>query len=211
MDIGWCGVIPFLTEEFQTYDKLLCSLQLGRLTGGISTVLIPAHASQPVDLHNKAMSSEATFPTPSGKNFFLFGYPIAHSAAPLFHNHCFSKWTAENPNSYKLWPTETITQNVRDVLAQDSCGGAAYVMFFFLLDAVFRYQISRCRITMPLKSHIPEFLDEISQESRVTRACNTIVKVPVLNGYKLVGQNTDSEHWQTFIMAALTVRLKFLG
>jgi shikimate 5-dehydrogenase len=46
---------------------------------------------------------------------------------------------------------------------------------------------------MPIKTAIIPFLDELSPESRITNACNTIVKVPTANGgIKLVGQNTDS-------------------
>ncbi|KAG6901925.1 hypothetical protein C0995_006636 [Termitomyces sp. Mi166 len=44
---------------------------------------------------------------------------------------------------------------------------------------------------MPIKAAIVPYLDEISPESRITGACNTIVKVPTNGGYKLVGQNTD--------------------
>jgi quinate dehydrogenase len=49
------------------------------------------------------------------------------------------------------------------------------------------------RVTMPLKSAIIPFLDELSPESQLTNACNTIVKIPLPDGgVKLVGQNTDS-------------------
>lgn len=48
-------------------------------------------------------------------------------------------------------------------------------------------------VTMPLKAAVIPFLDEISPESKITDACNTVVKVPTANGQiKLVGQNTDS-------------------
>ncbi|KAG6867736.1 hypothetical protein C0993_011882 [Termitomyces sp. T159_Od127] len=44
---------------------------------------------------------------------------------------------------------------------------------------------------MPLKAAIIPHLDAISPESRITGACNTIVKVPSSSGHRLVGQNTD--------------------
>jgi shikimate 5-dehydrogenase len=47
-------------------------------------------------------------------------------------------------------------------------------------------------VTMPIKVSMLPYLDEISPESQITGACNTIVKVPTRKGYKLVGQNTDS-------------------
>ncbi len=46
---------------------------------------------------------------------------------------------------------------------------------------------------MPIKAAIIPFLDELSPESKITDACNTIVKVKTPDGFKLVGQNTDSE------------------
>lgn len=47
---------------------------------------------------------------------------------------------------------------------------------------------------MPIKAAIIPFLDEVSPESKITDACNTIVKVSTgPSGIpKLVGQNTDS-------------------
>lgn len=52
---------------------------------------------------------------------------------------------------------------------------------------------------MPMKVSMLSCLDEISLESKVTGACNTIVKVPTATGYKLVGQNTDSASHAIFI------------
>ncbi len=45
---------------------------------------------------------------------------------------------------------------------------------------------------MPNKAAIIPYLDEVSPETQVTDACNTIVKVRTENGFKFVGQNTDS-------------------
>ncbi|KAJ6621461.1 hypothetical protein B0H10DRAFT_2432278 [Mycena sp. CBHHK59/15] len=108
-------------------------------------------------------------PLPS-KQFPLFGYPIAHSAAPAFHNHCFRALGTEN--TYKIWSTSKVTEEVLSFIHSDDCGGAA--------------------VTMPIKAAIIPFLDEVSAESQITGACNTIVKVSTLDGgIKLVGQNTD--------------------
>ncbi|KAJ7173446.1 hypothetical protein C8R46DRAFT_991235 [Mycena filopes] len=104
------------------------------------------------------------------KNFHLFGYPIAHSAAPALHNHCFESLGTES--TYKIWSTSKVTEEMLAVIHDDDCGGAA--------------------VTMPIKTAIIPFLDELSPESRITNACNTIVKVRTENGgVKLVGQNTD--------------------
>jgi hypothetical protein len=44
----------------------------------------------------------------------------------------------------------------------------------------------------PLQQAILSHL-EISPESKATGACNTIVRVPTINGFRLVAQNTESE------------------
>ncbi|KAF8997708.1 hypothetical protein BDQ17DRAFT_1248290 [Cyathus striatus] len=107
---------------------------------------------------------------PKGKKFYLFRYPIAHSAAPAFHNLCFDAWGTEAPNTYELCSTSKVTKELWDVLMNQECDGAA--------------------VTMPLGPPTIPFLDDVSPESRVTGACNTIVKVLIPEGVKLVGQNT---------------------
>jgi hypothetical protein len=48
------------------------------------------------------------------------------------------------------------------------------------------------RVTMPLKSDITEYLDEVTTESFITGACNTVVKTRKDGGrVRLVGTNTD--------------------
>lgn len=44
---------------------------------------------------------------------------------------------------------------------------------------------------MPLKAAIIPHLDEITPESRLTGAVNTVVRVQTAEGLKLVGTNTD--------------------
>ncbi|KAJ7709014.1 hypothetical protein B0H17DRAFT_1031486 [Mycena rosella] len=107
---------------------------------------------------------------PPSKKFHLFGFPIAHSAAPALHNHCFKSLGTES--TYTLWSTSKVTEEMLAVIHSDDCGGAA--------------------VTMPIKSAIIPFLDELSPESQVTNACNTIVKISMPDGrVKLIGQNTD--------------------
>ncbi|CAK5268072.1 unnamed protein product [Mycena citricolor] len=60
------------------------------------------------------------------------------------------------------------------------------------------------RVTMPIKTAIIPFLDELSPESQVTNACNTIVKVKTADGgVKLVGQNTDILGVRNALLTAL--------
>lgn len=109
-----------------------------------------------------------------GKSFKLFGYPIAHSLAPTLHNAVFS--SQGNQNTFSLYSTSKITQDMINFIRSDECGGGA--------------------ITMPNKTAIIPYLDELTPEARSTDAVNTIVKVPFPSssgggGYKLVGTNTD--------------------
>ncbi|KAJ7609052.1 hypothetical protein FB45DRAFT_374187 [Roridomyces roridus] len=121
-------------------------------------------------------------PPPPSKKYHLFGFPIAHSAAPTLHNQCFKSLGTES--TYTIWSTSKVTQEMLAVIHDDNCGGAA--------------------VTMPLKTAIIPFLDELAPESQVTNACNTIVKVPTPEGgVKLVGQNTDILGVRNALLAAL--------
>ncbi|KAJ7579171.1 hypothetical protein C8J56DRAFT_1006758 [Mycena floridula] len=114
--------------------------------------------------------SETLASTSLGQKFYLFGYPIAHSAAPAFSNYVFNG--LKTSRNYSLYSTSKITPDVMALIRANECGG--------------------CAVTMPNKTSILAQLDEITPESKVTNAVNTIVKVPTGNGsYKLVGTNTD--------------------
>ncbi|KAF8799571.1 hypothetical protein BYT27DRAFT_7201458 [Phlegmacium glaucopus] len=111
-------------------------------------------------------------PPPRGKKFYLYGFPIAQSTAPVFHNHFFKSWHTGTLNTYETWSTSRITDDLVNTFFQDDFGGAA--------------------VTMPLQRAILSYSClEISPESKATEMCNTIVKVPTINGFKLVGQNTQ--------------------
>ncbi|THH18824.1 hypothetical protein EW146_g2235 [Bondarzewia mesenterica] len=108
----------------------------------------------------------------SGKNLGLYGYPIAHSASPAFHNLVFSR--LGEGKHYGSFSTSKVISEMLEILRSDTFGG--------------------CSVTMPIKGTIIPYLDEISPESRETGTVNTIVKVPSLSSptkFKLVGTNTD--------------------
>lgn len=62
-------------------------------------------------------------PPPPGKRYYLFGYPIAHSAAPTFHNACFDSEGIDG--RYELWSTSRVTHEMIEVMKRDETGGAA--------------------------------------------------------------------------------------
>ncbi|THH16784.1 hypothetical protein EW146_g3902 [Bondarzewia mesenterica] len=107
-----------------------------------------------------------------GKNLGLYGYPIAHSASPAFHNLVFSR--LGEGKHYGSFSTSKVISEMLEILRSDTFGG--------------------CSVTMPIKGTIIPYLDEISPESRETGTVNTIVKVPSSSSptkFKLVGTNTD--------------------
>lgn len=59
----------------------------------------------------------------SGKRFHLFGYPIAHSATPAFHNACFDG--LGRAHRFACWSTSAITQEMLDEIHSEAAGGAA--------------------------------------------------------------------------------------
>lgn len=116
------------------------------------------------------------------KDIYLFGYPIAHSAAPALHNLCFQ--SIGSPCEYQRWSTTGIDKAMLQELRSESSGGAA--------------------VTMPLKSAIIPHLDGISAESHATGACNTIVRVKGDDGsLNLVGTNTDYLGVRNSLVSAL--------
>ncbi|KIK68991.1 hypothetical protein GYMLUDRAFT_152333 [Collybiopsis luxurians FD-317 M1] len=102
-------------------------------------------------------------------SFRLYGFPIAHSASPSFHNHIFSQLGGDK--NYSLFSTSKVTSGMLEDIHSESFGGSS--------------------VTMPIKTSIIPYLDGLSPESRATGAVNTIVKVPSPHGSRFVGTNTD--------------------
>ncbi|KAK4547731.1 hypothetical protein LTR36_000689 [Oleoguttula mirabilis] len=110
-----------------------------------------------------------TCPAPSVEHLdrhgYLFGYPIAHSLSPIFHQTIYDslglKWS-----QFPLPSTDMahFLQLVRD----PKCFGSA--------------------VTMPHKVAIIPHLDDITPEARAVGACNTIFR----RGDQFVGTNTDT-------------------
>ncbi|KAE9408667.1 hypothetical protein BT96DRAFT_913807, partial [Gymnopus androsaceus JB14] len=101
--------------------------------------------------------------------FYLFGFPIAHSASPSFHNHMFNQLGGNK--SYSLFPTSKVIPEMLDEIHSENFGGAS--------------------VTMPIKTAIMPYLDGLSPESKASGAVNTIVKIPSPDGPKFIGTNTD--------------------
>lgn len=94
----------------------------------------------------------------------LIGYPLHHSKTPLLHNYL-----------YKLLNLNYV------LLAQDQQN------LNTLIDIIKNLNVSLTAVTMPYKTKIIPFLDEVSEAVKITGATNTIIQK---NG-KLFGLNTD--------------------
>ncbi|KAJ4483741.1 hypothetical protein J3R30DRAFT_3402375 [Lentinula aciculospora] len=107
---------------------------------------------------------------PENHTFYkLYGFPIAHSASPSFHNYMFNQLGGNK--DYSLYSTSKVIPEMLEEIQNSNFGGSS--------------------ITMPIKTAIIPYLDGISPESEASGAVNTIVKVPSPNGPKLIGTNTD--------------------
>ena len=94
--------------------------------------------------------------------------PIKHSISPFIHNSAFEA-TATN-GAYVAWEIEA------DDLAETVAN-------------IRRYQMFGINLSMPYKEQVIPYLDELSDESRLIGAVNTVVNE---NG-NLIGYNTDGK------------------
>ncbi len=99
---------------------------------------------------------------------FLFGYPLTHSLSPKFHNAEFQKLSL--PLTYQAYPIEksNFDKVIWEVLRQEDFLGA--------------------NVTIPYKTDIIPYLDELDEEAEKIEAVNTVVKR--CDG-TLKGYNTD--------------------
>jgi quinate dehydrogenase len=108
------------------------------------------------------------------RRFWLFGYPIAHSASPAFHN--FILQSLDGQSTYALADTKSVDDAHlrRRTRADPAFAGAS--------------------VTMPLKVAVTQalgpahILDELDDAARATGTVNTIVRLP--DG-RNAGTNTD--------------------
>ena len=98
------------------------------------------------------------------KIFALFGNPTGQSLSPLMHNAAYSKM--EIDACYVSFCVENIENAVRGIRGLNICGVS---------------------VTIPFKTTVMEYLDEIDDSALKIGAVNTIVN----EGGRLTGRNTD--------------------
>jgi len=108
------------------------------------------------------------------KKYLVVGNPIKHSLSPKLHNH----WIKQNKID-AIYEKKKINSNeLKDLISNIKEGN-----------------ISGVNITVPFKNDVISYLDELSDEAKITRAVNTIH----LKDKKTIGHNTDIDGFETAI------------
>lgn len=98
--------------------------------------------------------------------FALIGTPVGHSKSPIMYNYSFEKLDLD----YRYLAFDITVDKVKDALS-----------------AIKTFNIKGANVTMPCKTAVTEYMDELSPAARIIGACNTIVN----DGGKLTGHITD--------------------
>ncbi len=100
------------------------------------------------------------------KKYLVIGNPIDHSLSPELHNH----WIKQN-NIDAIYEKKKLNKN----------------KLSNLILQIKQENISGVNVTVPFKSSIIPYLDELSDEAKKTQAVNTLY----LKNKKVIGHNTD--------------------
>lgn len=105
------------------------------------------------------------------RKFYLVGNPISQSRSPALHNRLFQRLGL--PHHYGLLETDDVS-DIRTIFQSAEFGGAS--------------------VTIPLKRHVMELVDELTPAARIIGAVNTVAPLPASTRdgrQRLLGDNTD--------------------
>ena len=105
------------------------------------------------------------------RTFGLIGFPLEHSFSPAYFQQ---KFTAEKivDAEYRSFPLERITDFPRLILSQNNWAGF--------------------NVTIPFKTAILPYLDELDESAAEIGAANVIKIVRNTQGIRLIGYNSDA-------------------
>ena len=106
--------------------------------------------------------------------YALIGEKLGHSYSPIIHNMIFDRLKINGEYSLIEVPRNNILEVVKKLRSEELLG---------------------INITIPYKTDIIEYLDEISEEAKQIGAVNTVIS----KGGKLIGYNTDYYGFQMII------------
>ena len=120
------------------------------------------------------MQTESYREAPSVRRAYVLGHPIAHSLSPALHRAAYA-YLGEANLEYDRRDTlpDDLPAIMRGVRNPAGTEEAPY--------------IAGLSVTMPLKTAVIEYCDELSETARVTGAVNTVYP----RGEKVLGDNTD--------------------
>ena len=102
------------------------------------------------------------------KNFLVIGNPIDHSLSPKLHNYWIKKYKIDAIYEKKLLNSNDIKDLIFDIREEKLHG---------------------INVTVPFKKIVIPFLDELSEEAKISQSVNTIYK----KDNTIIGDNTDIE------------------
>ncbi|MDC1200701.1 shikimate dehydrogenase, partial [Pelagibacteraceae bacterium] len=100
--------------------------------------------------------------------FLVIGNPINHSLSPKLHNYWIKKYKIDAVYEKKLLNNNEIEDLIFNIREE---------------------KIHGINVTVPFKKIIISFLDELSEEAKISQSVNTIYK----KDNKIIGNNTDIE------------------
>lgn len=120
------------------------------------------------------MKTEPYREAPYLRRAYVLGHPIAHSLSPALHRAAYA-YLGEANLEYDRRDTlpDDLPEIMRGVRHPDGTEDAPY--------------IAGLSVTMPLKTAVIQYCDELSETARVTGAVNTVYPC----GEKVLGNNTD--------------------
>ena len=102
------------------------------------------------------------------KKFLVIGNPIDHSLSPKLHNYWIKKYKIDAAYEKKLLNNSEIESLIFNIREE---------------------RIHGINVTVPFKKMIIPFLDELSEEAKISQSVNTIYK----KDNRVIGDNTDIE------------------
>jgi shikimate dehydrogenase len=102
------------------------------------------------------------------KKFLVIGNPINHSLSPKLHNYWIKKYKIDAVYEKKLLDNNEIDNLIFNIREEKLHG---------------------INVTVPFKKTVIPFLDELSEEAKISQSVNTIYK----KDNKIIGDNTDIE------------------
>ena len=102
------------------------------------------------------------------KKFLVIGNPIDHSLSPKLHNYWIKKYKIDAVYEKKLLNNNEIEDLIFNIKEE---------------------KIHGLNVTVPFKKMVIPFLDDLSEEAKISQSVNTIYK----DDNKIIGDNTDIE------------------